>query len=155
MIDLMILFCGKFDQVKSFVSNNFWNHNVEDNAYAIMKNSNGVVAMLNSSATQWEHKFSLDISLSNGFISLSGILSGSKSYGEERITYAIRDEKSDNGQMQSKTIKYLDDDSWKKEIDEFVNLIIEDKKVTTGNSQQAYDAMKLVFDIYNSDIDWK
>ncbi len=155
MLDLMMLFCGKFSDVKSFVSNSFWNHDVEDNAYAIMKNKDGVIAMLNSTATQWEHKFNLDISLSKGFISLTGILSGSKSYGEEKIIYGIRDNKSNNGQMYSNTIKYLDDNSWKREIDEFTEIILNNKKVISGSSIQAYDAMNLVFKIYNSDKTWK
>ena len=38
------------------------------------------------SATLWKHNFSLDISLEKGMINLSGILSGTKSYGDEKIT---------------------------------------------------------------------
>ena len=86
MLDLMRLFCGEFKEIKSFISNDFWNHDVEDNAYALLKDEKGRIAMLNSSATQWQHKFNLEISLSKGHIELHGILSGSKSYGEERIT---------------------------------------------------------------------
>ena len=37
MIDLMRLFCGDFIEVKSFISNDYWNHDVEDNAYALLK----------------------------------------------------------------------------------------------------------------------
>ncbi len=154
MLDLMLLFCGEFSEIKSFISNDFWKHDVEDNAYAIMKTKDGVVAMLNSTATQWEHKFNLDISLSKGFISLTGILSGSKSYGEEKIIYGYREEESNNGQMNSRTIKYLDDSSWKREIDEFAEVIINNKEVKSGTSAQALVAMKLVFDIYKEDKSW-
>ena len=35
MVDLLRLFSGDFVEVKSFISNGFWNHNVEDNAYEI------------------------------------------------------------------------------------------------------------------------
>ena len=66
MVDMMRLFGGEFVDVHSFVSNNFWKHDVEDNAYAIMKTDNGVVAMLHSSATQWRHRFNLEINLSRG-----------------------------------------------------------------------------------------
>ena len=58
---------------------------MEDNAYALLKDKLGRIAMINSSATQWQHKFNLEISLTEGYIELSGILSGSKSYGEEKI----------------------------------------------------------------------
>jgi len=38
-------------------SNSYWHHDVEDNAYALMRTADGVVAMLHSSATQWRHRF--------------------------------------------------------------------------------------------------
>ena len=37
MLDLMRLFSGDFIQIKSFVSNKYWGHDVEDNAYAIKR----------------------------------------------------------------------------------------------------------------------
>ena len=51
----------------SFVSNSVWNHDVEDNAYALMRTADGIVAMLHSSATQWRHRFSLEITLEQAF----------------------------------------------------------------------------------------
>lgn len=155
MIDLMRLFCGDFVEVKSFVSNNYWKHNVEDNAYALLKDKNGRVAMLNSSATQWQHKFNLEISLTQGFIELYGILSGTKSYGEERIVIGRRDTESNNGQMASTSIKFLQDNSWKDEIFEFADAIIQNKEITSGTSKDALETMKLVFDIYYNDPEWR
>ena len=61
MVDLMRLFGGEYVQVHSFVSNSRWGYNVEDNVYALMRTSEGIVAILNSSATQWRHLFHLDI----------------------------------------------------------------------------------------------
>jgi predicted dehydrogenase len=57
MVDLMRLFAGEFNDVQSYVSNSHWGYDVEDNAYAIMRTSDGIVGMLNSSATQWRHRF--------------------------------------------------------------------------------------------------
>jgi predicted dehydrogenase len=51
MVDLMRLFAGEFNEVHSFISNSHWGYDVEDNAYAIMRTNDGVVGMLNSSAT--------------------------------------------------------------------------------------------------------
>jgi len=155
MVDLMRLFCGEFIDVKSYISNDYWKHDVEDNAYALLKDKYGRIAMLNSSATQWQHKFSLDITLTEGYIELSGILSGSKSYGEEKIVIGKRDEESDNGQMESTTIKFLQDNSWKEEIFEFVDAIINNKKIDSGSSYDALETMKLVFNIYYSDENWR
>ena len=50
-----------------------------------MKKKN-IIASIHSTATQWEHKFSLEITLEKALIVLSGILSGTKSYGKEKIT---------------------------------------------------------------------
>lgn len=155
MVDLLRLFCGEFIDVKSYISNDYWKHDVEDNAYALLKDKSGRIAMLNSTATQWQHKFSLDISLTQGYIELSGILSGSKSYGEEKIVFGKRDEESDNGQMESKTIKFLQDNSWRDEIFEFADAILTDTKIQSGNSTDALETMKLVFNIYFSDEEWR
>lgn len=155
MVDLMRLFCGEFEEVKSFISNDFWKHDVEDNAYALLKDKKGRVAMLNSSATQWQHKFNLEISLTQGYIELHGILSGSKSYGEERIVVGKRDEDSDNGQMESRVVKFLQDNSWKDEVFEFADAILADKPIESGNSNDALETMKLVFNIYFNDLEWR
>ncbi|SDW85981.1 Predicted dehydrogenase [Hydrobacter penzbergensis] len=155
MVDLMRLFCGEFVEVKSFISNDYWRHDVEDNAYAIMKDKRGRIAMLNSTATQWQHKFGLEITLTEGYIELHGILSGSKSYGEEKIVIGLRNEESNDGQMESKTIKFLQDNSWKDEIYEFADAVINDKRIEFGSSQDALDTMKLVYSIYYNDIQWR
>ena len=115
----------------------------------------GRIAMLNSSATQWQHKFSLDISLTEGYIELSGILSGSKSYGEEKIKFGKREKESNNGQMESKTFKYLEDNSWRDEIYEFIDSIINNGKIESGSSSDALETMKLVYSIYFEDEDWR
>ena len=154
MLDLMRLFSGDFIQIKSFVSNKYWGHDVEDNAYALLKDIKGRVSMLNSSATQWQHKFTLEITLSEGFIVLDGVLSGSKSYGDEKIIIGKRDKVSDTGQMEFIENKFLVDNSWKKEIDEFTNAILYNKKIDFGSSQDALETMRLVFGIYYDDKEW-
>jgi predicted dehydrogenase len=42
MVDLIRLFAGEFVEVHGFVSNNFWNYDVEDNAYALMRTKDGM-----------------------------------------------------------------------------------------------------------------
>ena len=155
MLDLMRLFCGEFVKVKSFVKNSYWKHDIEDNAYAIMEDKLGRIAMIHSTATQWKHRFMMEISLSEGYLELHGILSGSKSYGEEKIIIGKRDDDSMNGQMQSKSINFLIDNSWKNEIFEFYDNIINNKSVNFGNSKDALETMKLVYEIYRSDENWK
>jgi len=154
MVDLMLLFCGEFVDVKSFVTNRYWNHDVEDNAYALMQDRQGRIAMLHSSATQWQHRFALDIALTEGYLSLRGILSGSKSYGSETLVIGRRDE-ADTGTQREETITYLADNSWRDEINEFADAILNGGKVQHGTSADALASMKLVYSIYAADPKWK
>lgn len=153
MVDMIRLFAGDFDEVHSFISNDFWKHNVEDNAYAIMRSQNGVVAMLHSSATQWRHRFHLDIHLEKGAITLSGILSGSKSYGAETITVSHKSD-DDCGDPLEETTRYNTDNSWKMEIDEFADCVLNNQSVKFGTSLDALLSMKMINKIYNSDHKW-
>ena len=155
MIDLMRLFAGEFVEVHSFIKNSFWNYNVEDNAYALMQTEGGVVAMMNSSATQWRHRFQLDINLERGGLVLGGILSGSKSYGAETLTIIESNPKNDHGDPKETTIRYNSDPSWCSEIEEFVDSIINDKNIVHGTSDDALQTMKLVYKIYYADPSWR
>jgi predicted dehydrogenase len=154
MVDLMRLFAGEFSTIHSFIDNGYWKHDVEDNAYALMRTNDGIVAMLHSSATQWRHRFQLDIALTRGSITLSGILSGSKSYGQETmtITYANNDDQGDPREV-SKC--YEHDSSWAEEIEEFSKAIINDTPILNGSSRDALKTMQLVYQIYCADTDWK
>lgn len=155
MLDLMRLFSGDFIEIKSFISNDYWKHDVEDNAYAMLKDVKGRVSTINSSATQWQHKFNLEINLTEGFIILNGILSGSKSYGDEKIIIGKRDDDSTLGQLEQTEIKFLEDKSWKSEIDDFILSIINDTEIKFGSSNDALETMKLVFGIYYADENWQ
>lgn len=154
MVDMMRLFAGEFVDIKSYISNSFWNYDVEDNAYALMRTKEGVVAMLHSSATQWRHRFHLEIALTKGLINLSGILSSSKSYGAETITVAYASEDDAGDPIENRT-RYNTDNSWQDEINEFADCILESRPVLKGSSEDALRTMKLVYDIYCADPEWK
>ncbi len=155
MVDLMLLFAGSgFTDIKSMVSNAFWNHDVEDNAFALMRTDSGIVAMLHSTATQWRHHFELEIAMTNGGLILSGILSGTKSYGQEKLVRVFRGE-NDWGNPKEQITSYVHDNSWKDEIFEFADVIINDRKVATGSSLEAQCAMETVYKIYCADTEWR
>lgn len=154
MLDLMRLFCGEFTDVRSFITNDYWHHDVEENAFALMKDKRGRIASIHSSATLWEHGFSLHVYLTEGYLKLSGILTGSKSYGEETLIIGRRSD-SDHGTLESTTIKYLEDNSWKQEIDEFADAITEQVPIKFGTSHDALETMKLVYRIYYADPVWR
>jgi predicted dehydrogenase len=120
-----------------------------------MRTEQGVVAMLNSSATQWRHQFSLDINMQRGGVILRGILTGSKSYGNETMTLVTADPDRDNGDPKEELFEYNDDPSWDREIATFTQCILGNEPVQSGTSQDAYRTMKLVYKIYYADPIWR
>lgn len=154
MVDLIRLFCGEIVDVKSFVTNSFWGCDVEDNTYALLKDKKGRFAILHSSATQWQHKFSLEITLTEGYLELQGILSGTKSYGEEKLVIGRRND-SITGTEREEIITFLEDNSWRDEIYEFANAILNGGSIKNGSSEDALATMKLVYRIYSADSEWR
>ena len=154
LVDLLRLFTGEFTDVHSFIANNVWNHDVEDNAYALMRTKDGKVAMLHSSASQWRHRFGLEITLTKGALTMAGILSGSKSYGDEILTIA-RTTGDDRGDPKEETRHYYHDPSWSDEVAEFAETVLKDTPIRYGSSEDALNTMKLVYQIYCADPDWK
>jgi predicted dehydrogenase len=155
MVDLMRLFGGDFREVHSFVSNSHWGYDVEDNAYALMRSPDGVVGMLNSSATQWRHRFHLDINFQRGSLILGGILSGTKSYGAETLTVVRADPDNDGGDPQEQVTHYNRDLSWDQEINAFADSVLTGGPVQSGTSHDALRTMQLVYKIYYQDPHWR
>jgi len=155
MLDLFRYFCGEYDEVKSFVGNSYWPVEVEDNVFAILRNSkSGQTAMIHSSASQWRHKFLLEIYMEKGYLEIDGILSSTRTYGRETLKFA-RVFFEENGyplpNPQENMTYYDDDNFWANEINEFVTCIIEDKPVSNGNVEDAVRTMDLVERIYTDD----
>lgn len=155
MVDLMRLFGGDFTEVHSFITNDHWHYDVEDNAYALLRTPEGIVAMLNSSATQWRHRFHLDINLERGSLVLGGILSGTKSYGAETLTVVHADPDTDFGDPREQITRYNRDPSWDEEIAAFAACIRNGTPVQSGNAEDALRTMQLVFRIYHADARWR
>lgn len=154
MADLLRLFCGEFEEVKSMVNQSFWNISVEDNAFALLRNSRNQIAMLHSSSTHWKHRFSLEIFLTEGYLTVNGILSGTRSYGRETLVIGKRQFDVPAEMLahpREEVIHFDEDTSWQQEAAEFADCIISNKPIQIGNSQDAYKTMELVMRIYEDD----
>ena len=154
MLDLIRYFSSDYEEIHSFVSNNYWNHDVEDNAFILMRNKAGQIASLHSTATQWQHRFRLEIILNQGLMELTGILSGSKSYGSEKLKIIEKDEGESVGSQEEKIFTFLNDSSWKDEIDEFADCIVHDKPIENGTSYDALKVMEMIREVYKADKSW-
>lgn len=152
MVDLCRYLGGDYEHIQSHVTTAFWDVDVEDNAFAILSSSAGPVAMLHSSATQWKHRFELEICLERGYLRLEGILSGSRSYGEETLTIGLREfenEAPSPGRPREQILRFTQDTSWSRELRDFVRDIRQDRAVVSGNVEDALRTMVLIDSIYS------
>jgi len=150
MLDLFTYFGGEFDEVKAFVSNLFWQSEIEDNVFAILRNNKtGVVASLHSTMTQWRHLFSLEIFLVNGYFVLNGLKTSTGTYGVEQLTIAKNRTEAPRATFKDEEkITFEINNSWKNEVNHFFNAINNDVPVTIGNSNDALIIMRTIDKIY-------
>jgi len=150
MLDLMILFSGGFDIIKSDVSSLFWKSDIEDNVFAILKNSkNGIRASLHSTMTQWRHLFSFEVFLERGHLILNGLITSSKSYGEEILSVGENITEAPAVKFaEETTYRYETDSSWLNELSYFCKCIKNNTKPSIGNSNDAKNVMQVINKIY-------
>jgi predicted dehydrogenase len=149
MLDLFLMMVEDFDEVKSYVSNLYWDLDIEDNVFAIFKNRKGQVASLHSTMTQWRHLFSFEIFLEKGHVVINGLLTTSGSYGQEELSIAeiFKEGPSASWDKEEKR-KYNINTSWDNEIKMFFKAIQKNTAIPVGNSDDAYKLMCLVDKVY-------
>jgi len=150
MLDLFLYLGGEFDKVKAEVSNLYWNLDVEDNAFVILKNSKTkMVASMHSTMTQWRHLFSLEVFMEKGYMVLNGLITSSMTYGEETLSIARNRSAAPAATFNDEVItKYMTNNSWRYEMDHFVSAIANKKPVVIGNSDHALELMETIDKIY-------
>ncbi|MDO8527433.1 MAG: Gfo/Idh/MocA family oxidoreductase [Deltaproteobacteria bacterium] len=151
MLDLFGHFLGSLKLVDNVLTDAFWKCGVEDNAFVLLKNSEGIPAFLHSSATLWKHTFQLEIGLRDGYLLASGLLSKTGSYGREQLVIGRRqfeDEAAALGNPREEMIYFDRDDSWKLEVDDFISAVHEKRPATHGTLDEARQVMSLVNDAY-------
>lgn len=154
MLDLLRYFVGNFKFVKGFTENLVWKEaSGEDTAFVTLKTESGKVATLHSSAIQWKHKFDMDITCTNGYIALNGLLTSTRSYGEERITYYKKDLEQKSGKLGNPTeytMCFDEDHSWDFEIKEFYDAITGQDTIKNGTIDDAVAVMELIDKVYTN-----
>jgi hypothetical protein len=84
---------------------------------------------------------------------LSGILSSTKSYGNETIKLTKANPEK-LGEPEETTYAFLEDTSWSEETNLFIDCVRKRIKIESGNFEEARKTLELVYQIYNSDKDW-
>ncbi len=152
MLDLFLYLSGDYDIVKAEVSNLYWQMDVEDNAFVILKDSKtGKVASLHSTMSQWRHLFSLEIFLEKGYMVLNGLITSSMSYGEEVLSIAKNRSTAPAATWKDEVItKYNINNSWRYEMSHFLNAIENNSPVLIGNSEDAFKLMTIIDKVYEN-----
>ena len=157
MLDLIRYFSAeKFNKINSYITTAYWNIKVEDNAFILMQSDNNIIASMHSSATQWRHKFLLEMCFEEGYLNLDGILSGTRSYAPEKLVIGRREFEDVTfamGKPKETIVSFENDHSWNLEIEEFIDAVNGKREIKEGTLQDAYDTLSLVQRVYdNSEI---
>lgn len=152
MLDLFLHLAGDFDSVKAEVSNLYWNLEVEDNAFVILRNSkSGIDASLHSTMSQWRHLFSLEVFMEKGYMVLNGLITSTMSYGEEILSVAKNRSTAPAATWKDEVkTQYIDDHSWRYELEHFLEAIENDTPIQIGSSEDAHKLMSIIDEIYKS-----
>ncbi len=156
MLDLLLWFADGFDEVKSFCSNLYWNLDVEDNVFALLKNNtNRIVASLHSTMTQWRHLFSLEIFLERGYMVINGLITSSMTYttawGKEVLTIAKKRTPPPQARhAQEERLVFDEDGSWNAELKAFFESVETGSPVQNGSTADSLKLMKTIERIYQS-----
>jgi predicted dehydrogenase len=151
MLDLFRHFCGEFSEIKSMCTTAYWNFPMEDNAFALLRNDRGCIAMLHSSFTQWKHRFTLEIFMEDGYVIVDGMPSKTRSYRDEWIIEGKKHTGYAIGNPPEQATFCNTDPSWENELFEFVHCIRSGQPVIHGTSKDAHETMRLVWGIYEDD----
>jgi predicted dehydrogenase len=154
MLDLMRYLSGEtFHNITGFKTTAYWNIEVEDNAFVLMQSNNNIIASLHSSATQWRHKFLLEMCFEEGYINLDGILSGTRSYAPETLVIGRREFEDVTyamGKPKESIISFENDHSWNLEIEEFLSAIKGDGCIQQGTLEDARETLAMVQRVYDN-----
>ena len=108
---------GYFSKVQGTVKTYYWNYPVEDNAFMILETTEGQVAHLHTSCTNWRNSFYFGIFGTKGKFEINGL---GGSYGTESLTKTFLIENEIKPSVN--VTEYLqDDNSWELEIKRFIS----------------------------------
>jgi len=116
LVDLARCFLGEFPHVQGFAPTYFWDMEVDDNAFLLLRTAGRQTAFLHASCTEWKNLFSFEVYGKVGKLEISGL---GGSYGVERLAwYRMLPEM---GPPETTIWEYpMADDSWEQEMKEFL-----------------------------------
>jgi predicted dehydrogenase len=143
LIDLAQWFLGEFTGVQAALRTFFWKAEVEDNVFLTLATTEGQIAWLHASWTEWKNLFSLEIYGRDGKLEITGL---GGSYGIESLTFYRM--LSGMGPPETTRWEYpWPDRSWETETAEFISAIHEGRR-PIGDAAEAVDTMSVIERVY-------
>ncbi len=145
LVDLARWLIGDFATALGTVGTYYWKGQpFEDNAFVVLRKTDGRVAMLHSSLTEWRNLFSLELFGTDGYARAEGL---GASYGLETATLGIRDF---SAPFAEKRVEYRGTDPcWQLEWEAFVAATkVSGDGLTTA--RDAVQALRIVEAVYAS-----
>jgi predicted dehydrogenase len=144
LIDLSRWFLGDFNSVTGYAHTYYWNMQVDDNSFLMLKNAEEQVAWLHVSCTEWKNLFSFEIFGEQGKLQIDGL---GGSYGTERLSlYRMLPEM---GPPETTIWEYpFPDNSWELEFNDFIHSIEQGIELE-GNIIDAKKILEIVQFVYS------
>jgi predicted dehydrogenase len=144
LIDLSRWILGDFCDVTGQVARYFWNWDVEDNGFAILRTPANQVAFIHASCTEWKNLFSMEIYGRDGKLAIDGL---GGSYGVERLAFYKM--LPQMGPPETSIWEYPGEDrSWHREWEDFAGAI-RDRRQPLGNIEDALQALVIIKKLYS------
>jgi predicted dehydrogenase len=143
LIDLARWFLGEFTHGHAALRTFFWNAEVEDSAFLTLSTSEGRIAWLHATCTEWKNLFSFEIYGRDGKLEING------SYGIESLTFY----RMLPGMGPPETTRWefpFEDCSWDTEIAQFIAAIRE-RRQPMGDAAEALGNMSVIERLHQGD----
>jgi predicted dehydrogenase len=147
VVDLFHWFVGLPAKAVAFTQTAVWRVDpLEDNAFGLFRWTDGVVAQMHVSMTQWKNRFSFEVFGERGAVAVDGL---GGSYGTERLIRTRRRMEGGVPEVDEEAFPGPDG-SWAAEWDDFVAAVRADRPPRHGSPADGVAAMRMVDALYRS-----
>jgi predicted dehydrogenase len=147
LVDLLNAVAGVPAEAVAFLRTAVWPiAPLEDNAYALYRYGDGMVAQIQVSMTQWKNRFSFEVVGELGAAAVEGL---GGSYGEERLVLTRRRPEGGVPELEERVYPGPDA-SWTAEWDDFMGAVADGRPLHHGSPADGVAAMRMIDALYRS-----
>ena len=147
LVDLIRWFGGDISSVIGVVETKFWDMEVEDSAFAILKTNQNVTASFHVCWYNWKNIFSFEVFGTNGYLRIEGL---GGSYGPETLEFGRRNKQGGKPDLEFFSFP-AEDLSWKEEWMEFKDSCLQ-RRQPNGSGYDGLKANEVIHAIYESSL---